>query len=184
MPIQKLLSMVELIDTRLTQVVSERQLMAEMNESFGPALDDYLKLKLLKGLCLKHLGKTSQATESLKEIIERKHRISTSSSVLPALSMIELGSILCSNNQVMEGHFWLKTVKCEYFPLLKEKRFLIKVDKGLQVVPKENEDEFHVPGLSLRKSSVAEVSVRGLRKLARQRSNSIGFEHQNSIDST
>jgi len=83
----------------------------------------------------------------------------------------------------MEGHFWLKSVKDEYQQVLKETRFLIKVDKGLGMIPREGEDEFAAPGTiipTLRKPSVADVSVKALKKLARTRSNSIGFDH--SVD--
>ena len=76
--------------------------MAELDDQVGPCLDDYATLKFLKGLCFRYLGRTQQSADQFKDIIERKHRLSTNNPVA-GIATVELGTMLVAAGQFTEG---------------------------------------------------------------------------------
>lgn len=181
MPIEKLVHVIDLIERRFNCVIQDQQLMAEIDEPVGPSLDDYCTLKLLRGVCYKHLLKVKPAVENLKEVIERKHRVKSES--LVGFAMMELGILMCDNGQALEGRFWLKTVKEEHSSVLKDMYRLMIVDSYLRYTIPGTEEEFQTPGVSIRRPSAADVQVKVVKKLVRRKSSSIGYDHSSEFDS-
>lgn len=183
-PIEKLIQINEIIDKRFNQVIIEQSLSAEIDDQVGPCLDDYATLKLLKAICFKHLGQVMNANHALKEIIERKHRLSNKKSYLAAIAMMELAFIAASKDQSknLEAQFWLKTVKDEYPNISREKKYLFSIDWYLNnIVPRED-DDFVGPRPLLRRQSVHDAHVKALRKLVRRKSVSVGYEFTDELD--
>ena len=182
-PIEKLIHMLEMIDKRFTQVLNDQQLSAEIDDQVGPCLDDYATLKLLKAICCRHIGQVMHANHALKEIIERKHRLSSKKCHLAAMAMMELAFIAASKDQSknLEAQFWLKTVKDEYSNITREKKFLFCIDWYLNnAIPGENED-FVGPRPLLRRQSVHDAHIKAIKKMVRRKSFSVGYEFPDEL---
>lgn len=181
MPIDKLVHVIDLIERRFNRVIVDQELLSEIDEPVGPALDDYCTLKLLRGVCYKYLLKVKPAIENLKEVIERKNRVKNDN--LVGYAMVELGIIMCDNSQALEGRFWLKTVRDEHSTILKDMRRMMIVDSYLTYTIPGSEEEFTSPGVSIRRPSAVDVQVKVVKKLVRRKSSSVGFDHSSEFDS-
>lgn len=177
--------LLELLDSRLNEIVTERQLMPELDEQVGACLDDYCELKFLKGLVFKHIRKPKQSAACFKEVIERKSRLSANCS-LAGLATVELGTGLVAAGQLGEGRFWLKSARDEYPELFKESSILLRVDKGLTKT--SNIRAMEGADFSRRRSSVTDVirkvtAIKGSHQgKMRGRSNSIGFQQSDDLN--
>lgn len=183
-PIEKLIHILEMVDKRFNQVLIEQGLSAEIEDEVGPCLDDYATLKLLKAICSRHIGQVLNANHALKEIIERKHRLSPKKLYLVPLAMMELAFIAASKDQSknLEAQFWLKTVKDEYPSIAREKKYRFAIDWYLNnIIPNENE-EFVGPRPLLRRQSVHDAHVKAVRKIVRRKSVSVGYEFTDELD--
>lgn len=163
-------------------IAQKNHLNSELDDAVGACLDDYLTLKLLRGLIYRVLNKPKQACDAFKDVIERKQRLSAKSP-LAAMATIELGTTLIAAGNFTEGRFWLKNARIEYSDILNDMRTVYRVDRGIERTDLKSDiesDGVVIPGnMSKRRSSTSEAlkSIAAKVKSQMKRSNSIGFNH-------
>eukprot|EP00079_Xenopus_tropicalis_P034273 XP_017948044.1 PREDICTED: tetratricopeptide repeat protein 39A-like isoform X2 [Xenopus tropicalis] len=138
-------------DSRLTEETLTILSMAESNLSQEQAseflYDDMCSILLLKGLCLKHLGRLEEAEQCFTQICHSEKKIKFDHFLVPN-ALLELGLLYVQQQKAEEAIALLRRAKNNYKNYSMESRTLFRIHAALSKLKAAESEENSTDGAS------------------------------------